>query len=90
MEKDIDFSLIGRRIREVRVQRGMTQAQLAFDAGMQHSYVCHIEKGEKQVSLKALVAIAEALLIYRKRTRGKRERATVGKPRGRFAKNAVL
>ena len=61
MEKEIDFGLIGRRIREVRTQRGLSQAQLAFDAGMQNSYICHVEKGEKQVSLKALVAIAEAL-----------------------------
>lgn len=63
MEKEIDFSLIGRRIREVRMQRGMSQAKIAEIIAVNDSYICNIEKGEKQVSLTALVAIADALKV---------------------------
>jgi transcriptional regulator with XRE-family HTH domain len=63
MEKEIDFSLIGRRIREVRQKTGMSQASLADLAGCNDSYISNIERGDKQVSLTALVAVADALEV---------------------------
>ena len=63
MEKEIDFNLIGRRIREVRLQRGTSQAKVAELAGCNDSYISNIERGDKQVSLTTLVAIADALRV---------------------------
>lgn len=63
MEKEIDFSLIGRRIREVRMQKGMSQADLAEAAGCNDSYISNIERGGKQISLTALVAVADAIEV---------------------------
>ena len=60
MEKEIDFSLIGRRIREVRIQRGMSQAKVAELVGCNDSHISNIEKGDK-ISLTTLVAVADAL-----------------------------
>ena len=63
MEKEIDFSLIGRRIREVRLQKGISQADLAGAAGCNDSYISNIERSGKQISLTALVSVADALEV---------------------------
>jgi len=59
----VDFKLIGRRIKETRKSKGITQAELAELIGMSAPYICHIETATKQASLMALVLIANALNI---------------------------
>jgi transcriptional regulator with XRE-family HTH domain len=56
--------MIGRRIREARLKRGLTQAQLAAllpgeRAGKPR--VCRYEKGTRRPSLEDLILIADAL-----------------------------
>ena len=60
---DIDYELIGFRIREVRKERGMTQERVAELAGVSPKFVSMIENGIKSASLKVLCEIAGALRI---------------------------
>jgi transcriptional regulator with XRE-family HTH domain len=55
--------LLGRNLRTWRVQRGMSQEQLALDAGMKRSYVSELERGLRNPTVRALGRLAEALKI---------------------------
>lgn len=60
---DIDFSLIGSRIREVRILRGLTSEQLSEMVDLSSESLRHIEIGSSNPSLKKLFAIAEVLEV---------------------------
>jgi len=60
---EIDFRLIGKRIKEVRAQRGMSQADLAEAADVTFQYISYIETDNRQASLTVLVGIANALRV---------------------------
>ena len=57
----VSYDLISRRIRELRIARGLSQAQLADGANTTMPYINHIEKGRKKPSLEMLISIAVAL-----------------------------
>ena len=59
----VDFMLIGRRVKEIRKQLRVTQAQLAEMTDLSISYISHIETAQKKASLDSLVRIADALGI---------------------------
>lgn len=61
--KNVDFRLIGKRIKEVRKQQSITQAELAALTDMSDSYISYIETAKKQASLESLVRISNALGI---------------------------
>ena len=50
----------GRRLREVRKQRGITQEALAAAAGLDRSYVGCVERGERNVTLVNIHRLAAA------------------------------
>ncbi len=52
------------RIRELRKQAGMTQAQLAQAVGVGQSDISRIESGQRQVTVPQLCAIAMALKVH--------------------------
>lgn len=54
---------IGRRVRNIRVERGLTQKELASKVGIDFTYIGKIERGEQLPSLKILLKIAEALSL---------------------------
>jgi transcriptional regulator with XRE-family HTH domain len=54
-------AIVGANIRRLRKAKGLTQEQLAHEAGMAMRYVAGVERGEENPSLKFLVKIAEAL-----------------------------
>ena len=56
-----DYQKIGARIREIRVQRGMSQADLAFTAHISLPHISDIELGKTKMSLATFVKVAEAL-----------------------------
>ena len=41
----------GRKVREIRKEQGLSQEALAARAGLDRSYMGHIERGEKNVTL---------------------------------------
>ena len=59
----LDYKSIGLRIRRYRIKRGMSQEQLAEKADLSRSHITYIEKGEKAVSLEALIEISNALQV---------------------------
>lgn len=52
---------IGKKIREIREEKGITQEKLALDAGLNRAYIGYIERGERNPSTQTLVKIAKAL-----------------------------
>lgn len=52
---------VGRRIRECRTDRGMTQQQFAKAAGMSLNYAQRVDAGQQNLSLRSLSRIAVAL-----------------------------
>lgn len=59
----MDYPAMGRRIRQLRKQKRMTQAQLAATCGISTSFMGHIERGTRIASLETLVGIAGVLSV---------------------------
>ncbi len=55
--------MFGRRLRELRLQRGLSQEKLAELADMHRNYVGAIERGKQNVGLLILVKLARALNV---------------------------
>lgn len=51
----------GRSLRALRLQRGLSQTQLARDAGFDHSYVSRLESGDRAPSREAVMRLAHEL-----------------------------
>ena len=61
MRTELNYKLVGQRIRTIRKKRGMTQERLAELAEISPQHCSGIETGAAKVSLPALVKIANAL-----------------------------
>jgi len=57
------LAAFGRVVREARLDRRMTQEELAFSAGLNRNYVAAIEKGRRKPSLITLYSLARGLEI---------------------------
>ena len=57
----MNYDDLGKRIRSLRKKQGMTQEQLANGTGMSPSFIGHIERGTRKVSLDTLTDIAKIL-----------------------------
>jgi transcriptional regulator with XRE-family HTH domain len=55
--------LLGANVRRYRKLKGMTQEQLALEAGMERSYVSDLERGTRNPTVRALGRLADALGI---------------------------
>ena len=53
----------GDRLRALRIERGITQEELAAEAGLSRSYYTEIETGKRNVALLNLHKLAECLKI---------------------------
>ena len=51
----------GRRLREVRQGRGISQEKLAELAGLHRTYVSSVERGQQNISLLNIESLAQAL-----------------------------
>ena len=59
----VDYEAMGKRIREIRLSKKMTQATLAELAEIEPSNLSHIERAATKVSLPTLIQIANALEV---------------------------
>ncbi|MBN2492476.1 MAG: helix-turn-helix transcriptional regulator [Planctomycetes bacterium] len=53
----------GQRVRALRTARGWSQEQLAFEAGLDRTYVGGVERGERNLALVNICRLAQALGI---------------------------
>jgi transcriptional regulator with XRE-family HTH domain len=54
---------IGERIAKLRKAQKLSQQQFSYDAEVERSYLTHVEKGRKNISIETLVKITKALGI---------------------------
>ena len=57
---EIDYTLIGQRIKEARKRKGLTQEKLAEEIDVAVAYVCRIENGNP-INLKRIAQISRIL-----------------------------
>jgi transcriptional regulator with XRE-family HTH domain len=53
----------GRRLRELRLARGLSQEELAFRSGLDRTYVSQAEQGRRNTTLLTMQKLAGALGI---------------------------
>ena len=59
--KDDLLREFGARVRERRKECGLSQEELAHQSGMHRTYVSSVERGERNIALVNIVALAGAL-----------------------------
>ncbi|WP_303293324.1 helix-turn-helix domain-containing protein [Marinobacter sp. ST-43] len=59
--KDPRLVAFGERVRQIRKEKGLSQEALADLAGIDRSYMGHIERGDQNVTLTKIHQIADAL-----------------------------
>lgn len=52
---------IGERIKKIRIEKKLTQEQLAWEANVDRTYMNHVENGRKNISIRSLEKIIKAL-----------------------------
>lgn len=55
------LSNLGSRIRDARKMNGISQEELAFEAGLDRTYVSAVERGRRNIAVINLAKIARAL-----------------------------
>ncbi|WP_363309655.1 helix-turn-helix transcriptional regulator [uncultured Brevundimonas sp.] len=61
MEVDPDLLSFGRAVRRRRIALALSQEELADRAGLHRNYIGGIERGERNVGIKAVFALAVGL-----------------------------
>ena len=59
----LNYKMLGKRIKEARNLMGISQSELAEYADLSVPYVCNIENAKKQASLNSLIRISNAMKI---------------------------
>ncbi|MCG8313734.1 MAG: helix-turn-helix domain-containing protein [Pseudomonadales bacterium] len=61
--KDPHLVAFGERVRQIRKEKGLSQEALADLAGIDRSYMGHIERGDQNITLTKIYQISEALRV---------------------------
>jgi transcriptional regulator with XRE-family HTH domain len=54
---------LGKNLKEIRLQAGLSQEQIADISSLHRTYIGSVERGERNISLENIVLIAKALKI---------------------------
>ncbi len=55
--------ILAKNLRRIRNEAGLSQEELAYRAGLHRTYISSIERGQRNVSLENIFAIAKALKV---------------------------
>lgn len=55
--------VIGERIAQLRKAKKLSQQKFSYEAEIERSYLTHVEKGRKNISIDTLIKITDALEI---------------------------
>ena len=53
----------GKRVKKIRMEKGMSQNELSFESDIPKSQIVRIEQGEINTGISSVVAIAKALKV---------------------------
>lgn len=59
----VDYTALGKKIKECRLSQGLTQEQLAEKCELSASFLGHIERGTRKLSVETLCCIADMLNV---------------------------
>ncbi|MGN0576146.1 MAG: helix-turn-helix domain-containing protein [Ruminococcus sp.] len=59
----VNYTIVGKKIKENRLKLKITQEQLAEKCDVSVSYIAHIERGTKSLSLETAVKVSNALNV---------------------------
>jgi len=62
--RDPRWKILGQRVRQLRHERRLSQEDLAGLASFHRNFIVLIEKGERNVTLRTLFALADALEVH--------------------------
>jgi transcriptional regulator with XRE-family HTH domain len=79
--EDAELTALGRAIRELRNERGISQEDLADEAGLHRTYVGGIERGERNVAFLNVLTLAHALGVPASELLSRYERISNGAAR---------
>jgi transcriptional regulator with XRE-family HTH domain len=54
---------LGVRIKKLRTEKGLSQEGLAFEADLHRTYISHVERGSRNITIQGLCKIAKGLEI---------------------------
>lgn len=63
MESTNPRVLFGRRLAELRRQRGWSQEKLALESGLARSYLGGVERGQRNIAVVNICRLAQALEV---------------------------
>lgn len=63
MKKDAVLIEFGNRVRQLRIEKGWSQEELAFQSGFHRTYIGMIERAERNISLKNINTISKTFGI---------------------------
>lgn len=55
--------LFGQRIKKIRIDKTMSQEELAFSCGLHRTYISDVERGTRNISIDNIYKISKALNI---------------------------
>jgi DNA-binding XRE family transcriptional regulator len=62
--KDNALKRFGKRVRALRERTGLSQEALAAKAGIHRTYMGGVERGERNICLRNIIRLAEALAVH--------------------------
>lgn len=56
--------LVGEKIRQLRIERGISQEELGFRSNLHRAFIGQIERAERRISINNLAKIAAGLEVH--------------------------